>query len=69
MISKRLFEDSDDEEPDLEKQDPDSLITTGRLTGKSSGKLMHLENKYGYDNRFQLDNTFLEDDEKEVTCL
>jgi hypothetical protein len=65
LTSKRLFEDSDDEEPDLEKQDPDALISTGRLTGKSSNKLMQLEKQYGFDNRFQLDKTFLDEDEKE----
>uniref|UniRef100_A0AC34FNU0 Uncharacterized protein n=1 Tax=Panagrolaimus sp. ES5 TaxID=591445 RepID=A0AC34FNU0_9BILA len=65
LTSKRLFEDSDDEEPDLEKQDPDALISTGRLTGKSSNKLMELEKKYGFDNRFQLDKSFLDDNEKE----
>uniref|UniRef100_A0A914YQM8 Nucleolar protein 8 n=1 Tax=Panagrolaimus superbus TaxID=310955 RepID=A0A914YQM8_9BILA len=65
LTSKRLFEDSDDEEPDLEKQDPDTLISTGRLTGKGSNTLMQLEKTYGFDNRFQLDKSFLEDNEKE----
>ena len=42
-------------------------MTTGRITGKGSGHLMQMESNYGFDNRFQLDNTFMEDGDKEVS--
>ena len=41
-------------------------MSTGRITGKGSQRLMQLENTFGADSRFQLDNTFLEEHEKEV---
>uniref|UniRef100_A0A7E4V9M0 NUC153 domain-containing protein n=1 Tax=Panagrellus redivivus TaxID=6233 RepID=A0A7E4V9M0_PANRE len=59
-----LFGGSDDEDADIELQNPDELINS-RFSGKGSGRLMHLESTFGNDDRFKLDNNFLEEYENE----
>ncbi|KAE9556136.1 hypothetical protein FO519_000624 [Halicephalobus sp. NKZ332] len=55
-----LFGGSDDEFPNLEEENPDILVAN-KLKGKSAEKLTKLQMTYGGDERFKLDNTFLDE--------
>ncbi|KAI6241796.1 hypothetical protein M3Y99_00300200 [Aphelenchoides fujianensis] len=57
-----LFQD--DADPQLEEQAPESLLQN-RLTGAKSAKLMALESRFGHDQRFRVDDRFLDSDGEE----
>ncbi|CAD5220849.1 unnamed protein product [Bursaphelenchus xylophilus] len=59
-----LFE-KDDEDPQLNKQNPADLLKN-RFTGYKSEKLTEMETRFNYDERFKVDERFLEGSVDEI---
>ncbi|KAI6181717.1 hypothetical protein M3Y98_00859100 [Aphelenchoides besseyi] len=56
-----LFED--DQDPTLNEQNPEDLLKN-RLVGAKSAKLTKLESRFGHDQRFRIDERFVESDDE-----
>ncbi|NXE54006.1 NOL8 protein, partial [Casuarius casuarius] len=60
--SGRLFESSEDEQDDT---DDERFKIKPQFEGKAGEKLLHLQSRFGTDERFRLDARFLESDSEE----
>nr|XP_056710629.1 nucleolar protein 8 [Euleptes europaea] len=59
--SGKLFESSEDE-PDTAEEEDDRFKIKPQFEGKAGEKLMHLQSRFGTDERFRMDSRFLESD-------
>ncbi|XP_010157966.1 PREDICTED: nucleolar protein 8, partial [Eurypyga helias] len=60
--SSRLFESSEDEQDDT---DDERFKIKPQFEGKAGEKLLHLQSRFGTDERFRMDARFLESDSEE----
>ncbi|XP_060127470.1 nucleolar protein 8 isoform X1 [Zootoca vivipara] len=62
--SGKLFESSDDESETTDEED-DRFKIKPHFEGKAGEKLMHLQSRFGTDERFRMDARFLESDSEQ----
>ncbi|XP_032996658.1 nucleolar protein 8 [Lacerta agilis] len=62
--SGKLFESSDDESETTDEED-DRFKIKPQFEGKAGEKLMHLQSRFGTDERFRMDARFLESDSEQ----
>ncbi|CAD5215056.1 unnamed protein product [Bursaphelenchus okinawaensis] len=65
VSSKRLTLFDEDDEPELTSQDPEQLLKN-RFTGIKSQKLTEIESRFNYDQRFKVDDRFVEGSDDEI---
>ncbi|XP_059572034.1 nucleolar protein 8 isoform X1 [Alligator mississippiensis] len=63
-VRVKLFESSEDEQNEAE-EDNNRFKIKPQFEGKSGEKLMHLQSRFGTDERFRMDAQFLETDSEE----
>ncbi|KAJ6668413.1 hypothetical protein lerEdw1_015790 [Lerista edwardsae] len=63
--SGKLFESSEEDESDTSSEEDDRFKIKPQFEGKAGEKLMHLQSRFGTDERFRMDTRFLESDSEQ----
>ncbi|XP_075429902.1 nucleolar protein 8 isoform X1 [Ascaphus truei] len=64
-VTTQLFESSEETDDDGEREDGERFKIRSQYEGRSGEKLMHLQSRFGTDERFRMDSRFLDSSDEE----